>query len=444
MNPKFLERLREGSNVVQELDAAIEAPATLLFARHLEAILRTVAAWSGTSWSDEEDEYWTIFDCKPDQAGKHVELFVGWMMWRNVPIKKIWMAVGGEGRLWNSSACRPVAKGEADELLSQLRMVIERAARNAREGVLYPFDLVTRIDASQPVLPLRPLSLGTSLLVTMPREPDANKLGWGHNPSLAILNKVLALDQKDAEQAVGKHVFEFLLFWTLISGSYCHPTKLLFSIKGDEGDAAAKLTGLALAEADVERMHPYSRVHSKTALALAEPLWTKLQALPPEMKTKVLSSMAAYRSALGVQRGVQHSVPSLAVVAYIAALESLLPAPAKCEGDIVCSVCGELQFKHDKTGHMRTVLDAVLPTLPEQRRPKVKLMLKHAYRELRSAYVHSAQTEWKEFSGAEEHWRDVTDPDDFWRKERPFPILFHLDVVVRDFIIHTLEHHNVI
>jgi hypothetical protein len=43
-----------------------------------------------------------------------------------------------------------------------------------------------------------------------------------------VLTKVLAADARDAEQAVGKYAFEILLFWTLISGSYCHPTKLLF------------------------------------------------------------------------------------------------------------------------------------------------------------------------------------------------------------------------
>ena len=66
-------------------------------------------------------------------------------------------------------------------------------------------------------------------------------------------------------------------------------------------------------------------------------------------------------------------------------------------------------------------------------------MLKHAYRELRSAYVHSAQTEWREFAGAY-LWQDITDADEFWRIERPFMTLFRLDMVVRDFIIFKILH----
>ncbi len=184
------------------------------------------------------------------------------------------------------------------------------------------------------------------------------KLGWGHNPGLAVLTKVLAADAKDAEQAVGKNVFELLLSWTLISGSYCHPTKLLFSSKSSDRDAELRMVDISMAETDVKRFHGHTRVDSKTALELAEPLWRRWQSLSASVKTQVLSSVAAYRSALGVQRGIQF-VPTLAVVAYLAALESLMPPPNKCEGDVTCSKCGALPWKHDKTGHLKTVLQTV-------------------------------------------------------------------------------------
>src|SRR2546430_12606998 len=74
-------------------------------------------------------------------------------------------------------------------------------------------------------------------------------------------------------------------------------------------------------------------------------------------------------------------------------------------------------------------------TLSEELRPEVEAMLKHAYHKLRSAYVHSAQTEWREFAGGTRLWQDITDPDEFWREQPPFMTLFKLDEIVRDFII---------
>jgi len=434
MIPTFLEKLKQGSNVVEEMNADVRGLATLLFARHVEALLREFATFSASSYGDEKDEYWTVFTCNTDETKKYVSVFIGWTMKRDVPIEKIWIAVGGEGLFWNCDLCRPAKRGEADELLPPLRTSVERASQKANEGVLYSFDVVTRIDAGQPVLPPRPLRLGESLLVCISRDADADKLGWGHNNGLAVLTRVSAADAKDAEQAAGKNVFELLLFWTLISGSYCHPTKLLFSSKSSNGDAESRMMDISTTEANVKKYHWATRVDSKTALELAEPLWRHLQNLSAGVKMKVLSSLAAYRAAQGVQRGLQF-VPTLAVVGYFASLESLLAPPVRCEGNVTCGKCGALSLKHEKTGHLKSILEAVLPTLSENRRPGVEAMLKHAYRKLRSAYVHSAQTEWREFAGGTRLWQDITDPDEFWREQPPFMTLFKLDEIVRDFII---------
>jgi hypothetical protein len=196
---------------------------------------------------------------------------------------------------------------------------------------------------------------------------------------------------------------------------------------------------ISMAETDVKKFKWYTRVDSKNALEAAERLWSRLQSLSAPMKTQVLSSVAAYRSALGVQRGV-HFVPTLAVVAYLAALESLMPSSVKCEGEVTCGKCGALSLKHDKTGHLKNILQAVLPTVSEKVRPKVEAMLKHAYQKLRSAYVHSAQTEWREFAGGSEQLsRDPTNPDEFWREQPPFLTLFKVDDIVRNFIIFRIE-----
>jgi hypothetical protein len=362
MIPTFLEKLKQGSNVVEEMSTDVRGPATLLFARHVEALLREFATFSASSYGDEKGEYWTIFTCNADGAKKYVSIFVGWMMKRDAAIEKIWIAVGGEGLFWNCDLCRPAKQGEADELLPRLRTLVECASQKANGGVLYSFDVVTRIDASQPVLPPRPLRLGESLLVSIPRDADADKLGWGHNNGLAVLTRVSAADAKDAEQAAGKNVFELLLFWTLISGSYCHPTKLLFSSKSSDNDAELRMMDISITEADVKRLQWATRVHSKTALELAESLWRDLQALSAEMKKKILSSLAAYRAAQGVQRGL-HFVPTLAVVGYFASFESLLAPPVPCEGSVTCGKCGALPLKHYKTGNLKTILQAVLPTL---------------------------------------------------------------------------------
>ncbi len=316
MIPKFLEKLKQGSNVVEEMNADVRGLATLLFARHVEALLREFATFSASSYGDEKDEYWTVFTCNTDETKKYVSVFIGWTMKRDVPIEKIWIAVGGEGLFWNCDLCRPAKRGEADELLPRLRTVVERASQKANEGVLYSFDVVTRIDAGQPVLPPRPLTLGESLLVSISRDADADKLGWGHNNGLAVLTRVSAADAKDAEQAA----------------SYCHPTKLLFSSKSSNGDAESRMMDISTTEANVKKYHWATRVDSKAALELAESLWRHLQNLSAGVKMKVLSSLAAYRAAQGVQRGLQF-VPTLAVVGYFASLESLLAPPVRCEGN---------------------------------------------------------------------------------------------------------------
>ncbi len=438
MIPNFLEGLKHGSNVIEELNTDVSAPATLLFARHLEALFRQFANFARNSWDRAEGAYWTAFECNPDAHGRYVVVFAGWTMSQNEAIERILIAVGGEGLLWNSERCRPAERGEAALLLARLRTLVALAAQNANQGILYPFDVVTRMDASQPVLLPGPTQLGSSLLVTLPREADAATLGWGHNPGLAVLTRVLAADAKDAEQATGNNVFEILLFWTLLSGSYCHPTRLLFSSPGSSQDAEERMNAMSMPRTEVERFHPYSRVHSKSALELAVPLYNQLQRLSPEMKFTVLSSMAAYRSALGVQRVVRSFVPTLAVVAYVAALESLVARSPKCDGTLSCSKCGPIALKHDVTGRMTDILQAVLPIVTEKARPRVETMLKHAYRELRSAYVHSARTEWREFAGAD-LWQDITDADEFWRRELPVHTLSNLDDVVRNFIISRIE-----
>jgi hypothetical protein len=154
--PRFLERLRQGSNVVEEINANVAAPATLLFARHVEALLREFANMDRISWNDDEDEYWTVFNCNPDGVGKYVGVFVGWLMKRDVAIEKLWIAVGGEELFWDCDLWRQALQGEAAELLSRLRTLVGRASQKANEGILYSFDVVTRIDASQILAALSP------------------------------------------------------------------------------------------------------------------------------------------------------------------------------------------------------------------------------------------------------------------------------------------------
>jgi len=68
---------------------------------------------------------------------------------------------------------------------------------------------------------------------------------------------------------------------------------LIFSNKSNSQDAEKRMMELSMAKADIEKLHVYSKVSTKTALELAVPLWEKLQQLSLEVKTKILSSMSA-------------------------------------------------------------------------------------------------------------------------------------------------------
>ena|ERR1700730_827288 len=106
-----------------------ETADTLLLGRLpvVEALLREFGNWDRSSWNDDENEYWTIFNCNPNETGKRVSVFIGWMMERDTAIEKIWIGVGGEGYFVTSSLIRPAKQGEADELLARLRTLIVSA-----------------------------------------------------------------------------------------------------------------------------------------------------------------------------------------------------------------------------------------------------------------------------------------------------------------------------
>jgi hypothetical protein len=128
MIPEFLERLKQGAKVVEEVKLNVSAPATLLFARHVEALLREIASFDRSSWRNEDNAYWMIFNRNTDHDDKYRGLFVGWVMKEDTAIERIWIAVGGEGLFWNCERYRVVKEGEAESLHTRLRSVIDVAS----------------------------------------------------------------------------------------------------------------------------------------------------------------------------------------------------------------------------------------------------------------------------------------------------------------------------
>ena len=109
------------------------------------------------------------------------------------------------------------------------------------------------------------------------------------------------------------------------------------------------------------------------------------------------NSVAALRNAQEVAS--QH--PSLGVVAGIAALATLCTCERcvgkvrcnRCGGSLACSKCGRTDFPHDIAGECKLIEDLVLRSslnVKETVRQRLRDIVRSAYGEVRSGFVHSA------------------------------------------------------
>lgn len=92
-------------------------------------------------------------------------------------------------------------------------------------------------------------------------------------------------------------------------------------------------------------------------------------------------------------KGVQNKVPTLSIVAYVAALGNMAQArKVWCSGKVACSECGQLH-RHLKIGDTQAIVDLVgdVLSLEGAKLGELSGILKAAYRGQRSAFVHGAQ-----------------------------------------------------
>ncbi|MGP3725636.1 hypothetical protein [Cereibacter sphaeroides] len=97
--------------------------------------------------------------------------------------------------------------------------------------------------------------------------------------------------------------------------------------------------------------------------------------------------------------------PSLANVGFIAALGLLAsPNQEKCSGNLVCSNCGTLDFRHNLVGDRAAISEMISEVMRDvfgsdfERNQEFEKWVKEAYNTHRSNYVHSAVHQFSEFS----------------------------------------------
>jgi len=129
-----------------------------------------------------------------------------------------------------------------------------------------------------------------------------------------------------------------------------------------------------------------------TLLPAAMPqVWMDMHQLNPQEADRYWRALFAFDAAMAVDA----TSPTLASVAYIAALGALSGANReKCKGDLSCSSCGALSFRHDLIGDQKATLAMCMRELHlSSRSAKAKTIatvLRRVYSTQRSSYVHDA------------------------------------------------------
>ena len=105
---------------------------------------------------------------------------------------------------------------------------------------------------------------------------------------------------------------------------------------------------------------------------------------------RVWGCLAAFRDAKETAR--DHG--GLSIVAFVASLAALC-RESKCPGKVSCSECGPLDLLHNLSGERAVVEELVLaanPGISDERTTMMKRIIRTAYREMRSGFVHTART----------------------------------------------------
>jgi len=434
MPPSFLGGVQVGSNAVARLRPNVRPVAKLLFARHIQSLLRKFASPQSSSWGD--GEFTLVFLADRDTRGAGVPVFLGWKMLKNDSINEAWAAVGTDGSLSQPQTKRVPTHDERASLLRKLEEVVRTSERSANAGTIWKFDVAYRLEGSQILYPHRPIECDGGYIVTLPREPDAETKGWGHNPGVGVLLSVEATDDQDAIAAGWEAQFELVLFWTFLSSSYCRAMKNLFSVKSNWPNSKRQLAALRLPEDQAKAFQSYSRRAAVAVLPKVRRTWKVIKNRKGNDKVRLLTALAAYRTALEIQSRTYHT-QSLAVVAYMAALEAILPQPRRCHGQVVCDICGDLPRGHNAESHLSAILGGVRGVLRKTEFQKAEKLLRYAYGSYRSAYVHSARTPLQEHRGSRSSM-DLYDSELFWGGYQEFDLLYKLDELTHRVIKHKM------
>jgi hypothetical protein len=123
--------------------------------------------------------------------------------------------------------------------------------------------------------------------------------------------------------------------------------------------------------------------------------------LTPEAKSRARDALFAYYSALGSA----NKLATVSVVSHLAALGALSKDKReKCSGDVTCSTCGALPWRHDRVSETGAITQTILEmcdiTEPDRQRV-VKGLVRRVHGEQRSAYVHAAQLRHFEYTAGQ-------------------------------------------
>lgn len=432
----FLNAVQVGSNLVTRVDVDIRPSAKLLFVRHLEAELRKFGTHSRSGWG--EGEYEVVYLAGKDQKGKGVPCFLGWGMVKEKPIRELWLAVGTEGRLSEPANQRVPTDVEKDQLKSRIKDAVAQASKLATRNATSQFHVAFRIDGSLPVLPHKPIEFGENCAVSLPRLDDADKRRFGQNPAVGLMFPAKGTDEHDTLRAARDELFSRVLLWSFVSRSHCHASLPLFSTAAPWSKARKRLLSIRLKDNEAKSFQVYMREPAAKAFRRIRRVWESLENTKGENRIRLLSSLAAYRTALEVQSRSYHT-QTLAVVSYIAALEASSPQPRRCSGMQSCDICGQMGTGHNLESHVSAILNGLRSFMEKNLLTEAEKVLKYAYRTCRSAYVHSARTPFDEFRGASSFIADIYDAQRFWDGWPDFRLLSRLEEIAHAAIDHNLR-----
>ena len=156
---------------------------------------------------------------------------------------------------------------------------------------------------------------------------------------------------------------------------------------------------------DIDRLYPSQE--NKPILESLEPkveerfkwIWSQYNKIYSMENETLVTVLLAYYAG----KSIQKQQPTLALISYIAVLNSLAKrAIQKCPGEITCSRCGVLSdFKHNIIGDRAAIESTVsnileLGALPEKQK-ELKNLIKRVFYDQRSAFVHGAELRHGEF-----------------------------------------------